>query len=148
MYPNTRFSLTRLLTMPFSVAEGERSISVITSPRRRFRSTLYQESGPDKLSIEASLFNISIFQGCWNILRKWERGQTNCIEAEGWKTNLMSFAILFHFLCAQHVSGINISIVRSLLLCCWITTCCWTPPKTSRTKAPTHNELRTRRRTW
>ena len=38
------------------------------------------------------------------------------------KTNLMSLAILFHFLCAQHVSDINISIIRSLRLCCWITT--------------------------
>ena len=34
----------------------------------------------------------------------------------------MSLAILFHFLCAQHVSDINISITRSLRLCCWITT--------------------------
>ena len=34
----------------------------------------------------------------------------------------MSLAILFHFLCAQHVSDINISIIRSLRLCCWITT--------------------------
>ena len=34
----------------------------------------------------------------------------------------MSFAILFHFLCAQHVSDINISIIRSLRLFCWITT--------------------------
>jgi len=33
----------------------------------------------------------------------------------------MSLAILFHFLCAQHVSDINISIVKSLRLCCWIT---------------------------
>ena len=33
----------------------------------------------------------------------------------------MSLAILFHFLCAQHVSDINISF-RSLRLCCWITT--------------------------
>jgi len=33
----------------------------------------------------------------------------------------MSFAILFHFLCTQHVSDINISIIRSLQLCCWIT---------------------------
>ena len=38
------------------------------------------------------------------------------------KTNLMSLAILFHFLCAQHVSDINISIIRSLRLCCCITT--------------------------
>ena len=28
----------------------------------------------------------------------------------------------FHFLCAQHVSDINISIIRSLRLCWWITT--------------------------
>jgi len=34
----------------------------------------------------------------------------------------MSFANLFHFLCAQHVSDINISIIRSLQLFCWITT--------------------------
>ena len=34
------------------------------------------------------------------------------------KTNLMSLAILFHFLCAQHVSDINISIIRSLRLFC------------------------------
>ena len=34
----------------------------------------------------------------------------------------MSLAILFHFLCAQHVSDINISIIRSLRLCWWITT--------------------------
>ena len=39
-----------------------------------------------------------------------------------WKTNLMSLAILFHFLCAQHVSDTNISIIRSLRLCWWITT--------------------------
>jgi len=34
----------------------------------------------------------------------------------------MSLAVLFHFLCAQHVSDINISIIRSLRLFCWITT--------------------------
>ena len=34
----------------------------------------------------------------------------------------MSLAILFHFLCAQHVSDINISVIRSLRLCYWITT--------------------------
>jgi len=34
----------------------------------------------------------------------------------------MSLAILFHFLCAQHVSDINISIIRSLRLFCWIAT--------------------------
>ena len=39
------------------------------------------------------------------------------VIVEEWKTNLMSLAILFHFLCAQHVSDINI-----LRLCWWITT--------------------------
>jgi len=34
----------------------------------------------------------------------------------------MSLAISFHFLSVQHVSDINISIIRSLRLCCWITT--------------------------
>jgi len=34
------------------------------------------------------------------------------------KTNLMSLAILFHFSRTQHASDINISIVRSLQLCC------------------------------
>ena len=34
----------------------------------------------------------------------------------------VSLAILFHFLCAQHVSDINISIIRSLRLCWRITT--------------------------
>jgi len=34
----------------------------------------------------------------------------------------MSLDILLHFLCAQHVSDINISIIRSLRLFCWITT--------------------------
>ena len=47
-----------------------------------------------------------------------------CIIAivDEWKTNLMSLAILFHLLCPQHVSDINISIFRSLRLCWWITT--------------------------
>jgi len=34
----------------------------------------------------------------------------------------MSLAILFHFLCVQHVSDINISIIRSSRLFCWIST--------------------------
>ena len=38
------------------------------------------------------------------------------------KTNLVSLAILFHLLCAQHVSDINMSIIRSLRPFCRITT--------------------------
>ena len=60
---------------------------------------------------------------------------------EEWKTNLMSLAILFHFLCAQH-AGFE-----------WCSFCRLQPAKraplnTSRTKSPTHNELRTRRPMW
>ena len=40
------------------------------------------------------------------------------VIVEEYKTNLMSLAILFHFLCAQHASNINISIITSLQLCC------------------------------
>ena len=44
------------------------------------------------------------------------------VYIDEWKTNLTSLAVLFHLLCAQHVSDINISIFRSLRLCWWITT--------------------------
>ena len=102
-----------------------------------------------------------------------------CIIAvvDKWKTNLMSLAILFHLLRAQHVSDISISIFRSLRLCRWITASVvlfsvrcvlellaravfggvrfagWSlqnehHPKPAAPKAPTHNELRTRRRMW
>jgi len=58
------------------------------------------------------------------------------VIVEEYKTNVMSLAILFRFLCTQHVSDINISIIRSLRLCCWITT------------SPTHNEPRTKQPMW
>ena len=78
----------------------------------------------------------------------------------------MSLAILFHFLCDQHVSDINISIFRSFRNKAQekqthyfkrsltpsphtpheqkvvLQPAKRTPPKTSRTKSPTHNELR------
>jgi len=50
------------------------------------------------------------------------------VIVEEQKTNFMSLVILFHFLCTQHVSDINTSIIRSLRLFCWITTlvyCSW-----------------------
>ena len=65
---------------------------------------------------------------CWmkRMLTHWENlmfiGPCIIVIVEEWKTNLVSLAILFHFLRAQHVSDINISIIRSLGLCCWITT--------------------------
>ena len=35
---------------------------------------------------------------------------------------MISLAILFHFLCAEHVSDINMPIIKSLRLFCRITT--------------------------
>ena len=90
---------------------------------------------------------------------------------------LMSLAILFHLLCAQHVSDINISIFRSLRLCRWITSSVvlfsvrcvlefllrlifggvrfagWSLQNehhqiSAATRTPTHSELRTRRPMW
>jgi len=71
----------------------------------------------------------------------------------------MSLAILFHFLFTQHVSDINISIIRSLRLCCWLTyhigrfvlqlqPATRTLLKPNSTKSPTHSEPRTKRQMW
>jgi len=44
-------------------------------------------------------------------------------HCDSWRIkDQLDVTILFHFLCAQHVSDINISIIRSLRLFCWITT--------------------------
>ena len=67
------------------------------------------------------------------------------VIVEEWKTNLISLAILFHFLCAEHVSDINISIIRSLRLCRLLQPAKRTPPKTSRTKSS--NTQRTENKT-
>ena len=67
-------------------------------------------------------------------------GSCIIVIAEEWNSNLMSLAILFHFLCAQHVSDINISIFRSLRLCCWITTSVvWTENKTTNVAIQQHS---------
>ena len=82
------------------------------------------------------------------------------VIVDEWKTNLMSLAILFHLVCAQHVPDINISIFRSLRLCWWWCSFCRLKHKLcfslqnehhqipAATKAPTHNKLRTRRPMW
>jgi len=58
----------------------------------------------------------------WPICKLLRRKKKLICLADEWKTNLMSLAILFHLLCAQHVSDINVSFFRSLRLCWWITT--------------------------
>ena len=46
----------------------------------------------------------------------WSQTLSGFVEEQ--KTNLMSLAILFHFLCAQHVLDINICIIRSCASAC------------------------------
>jgi len=94
------------------------------------------------------------------------------VIVEEQKTNFMSLAILFHFLCAQHVSDINMPIIRNLRLFCWITTLVilflvrcmfkfrygWVvvelqpatriPLQPNHTETPTHIEPRTIRPMW
>jgi hypothetical protein len=83
--------------------------------------------------IHRSLFEIYLICKCsytvdwkqWDIITNstnTKQFSKDSLKVEEWKINLMSLAILLHFLCAQHVSDINISIIRSLQLCCWITT--------------------------
>jgi len=55
----------------------------------------------------------------------------------------MSLVILFHFLCTQHVSDINISIIRfKQCPCCRLKPATRTLLKPSHTKSQTHNEPR------
>ena len=83
------------------------------------------------LVIFVSAFSENLTQGTYYWKKKWKGKLLSCLMFIGpciiaivdeWKTNVMSLAILFHLLCAQHVSDINISIFRSLRLCWWITT--------------------------
>ena len=71
---------------------------------------------PKSIEFHRSVLMLVIME--WKFSPLWNKKKI----VEEWKTNLMSLAILFHLLCAQHVSDINISIFRSLRLCCWITT--------------------------
>jgi len=66
--------------------------------------------------------NLPHYHSRCQILNLMFSGLCIIVIVEEWKTNLMSLAVFFHFLCTQRVSDINISIIRSLRLCCWITT--------------------------
>jgi hypothetical protein len=61
------------------------------------------------------------------------------VLVEEYKTNLMSLAILFHFLCAQHISDINLSIIRSLRLFCNTDTTPTQPHRNSNTHRTKNN---------
>ena len=127
-----------------------------------YSSTITMMHGP---------INIRYTKTCWKgYVNKYNNlmfiGPCIIAIVDEWKTILMSLAIIFHLLCAQHVSDINISIFRSLRLLMnyhigrlvlsslfvgvvvaagiwWNTT-----KKLPAPKAPTHNELRTRRPMW
>ena len=94
---------------------------------------------PQYFALRHSQLMLFLFGERWSFVNLMFIGPCIIVIVEEWKTNLMSLAILFHFLCAQHVSDINTSIIRSLRLCWWITTwvvlfsvrcvleiwCCW-----------------------
>ena len=75
-----------------------------------------------KISINHYYHFVCLYVSSVQTRNLYECNKTHLQIVDEWKTNLMSLAILFPFLCAQHVSNINICIFRSLRLCCWITT--------------------------
>ena len=74
----------------------------------------------DPLSGKKTIILLVVLYGWETWLITWS--EEHRLIVDELKTNLMSLAILFHLLCAQHISDINISIFRSLRLCWWITT--------------------------
>jgi len=81
------------------------------------KHTIYRDSENNfHIRYKHSQLTLYIVPATLHINMLCARTTDNVVEE--WKTNLMSLAILFHFLCAQHVSDINISIIRSLRLCC------------------------------
>ena len=106
------------------------SLNLTSSPKYNKIVHRYWGGGVTATRLSTSIqFNSIYFAFIWSLgvvtHRIWNlsiRLQISYTIVEEWKTNLMSLAILFHFLCAQHVSDINISIIRSLRLCCWFTT--------------------------
>ena len=103
--------------------------------RRKLKSRVYRREALKQKSVKRVGSNAAA-TGTW-MDRYTEREQLQrteksrnlmfigpCIIAivDEWKANLMTLAILFHLLCAQHVSDINMSIFRSLRLGWWITT--------------------------
>ena len=68
------------------------------------------------------IFSVEFYIVCVTKVHLMFIGPCVIVIVEEWKINLMSLAVLLHFLCAQYVSENNISIIRSLRLCCWITT--------------------------
>jgi len=120
-----------------------------------FRTSIYPSSGACDCSVELPHWSYcSWFDVCWRF---------DVVGLE-WYPCCRLKQCLFHFLCAQHVSDINISIIRSLRLFCWITAlvvlffvrcvlefqCGATqiPLQPNHTKTPTHIEPRTIRPMW
>jgi len=84
-----------------------------------FRTLIYPSSGACDYSVKLPHWSYcSWFDVCWRFGVVWLEWYPCC----SLKHLCLSLAILFHFLCAQHVSDINISIIRSLRLFCWIIT--------------------------
>ena len=132
-----------------------------------FLTLIYPSSGACDYSVELPHWSYcSWFDVCWSfgvVGLEWYP----CCRLKQLCFSLQH--LLFRFLCAQHVSYINTSIIRSLRLFCWITTlvilflvrCVFEfrceaqlQPATqiqlqpNHTETPTHIELRTIRPMW
>jgi len=79
-----------------------------------FRTLIYLSPGACDYFVELPHWSYcSWFDVCWNF---------GVVGLEWYPCCRLKPAILFHVLYARHVSDINISIIRSLRLFCWITT--------------------------
>ena len=115
--------MLKSLAMPARCCEVQQADSTV-AVRNRMWCTVSPTSYQLHLTVSQLVKKFPAFYGTPSFITVNLTFISPCIIVidEEWKTNLMSLAILFHFLRAQHVSDINISIIRSLRLCWWITT--------------------------
>ena len=90
--------------------------SLVPNPSLRYEkevaNSLSHCTGPRELKFAISE-NVRTSNVYWTLQHRYIWGMKNQPDVT---------CYLFHLLCAQHVSDINISIFRSLRLCWWVTT--------------------------
>ena len=125
-------SLGRLSSFQWPDADGRNDLLERKYEKRSFSTLLLKPdscNNNDYCMIGGGIY--TDFSAAWVKCQMIWRMQKNnlmfigpCIivTAEELKTDLMPLVILFYFLCTQYISDINISTIRSLRVCCWITT--------------------------
>ena len=73
---------------------------------------LTSSAGSERLWRLCNLLAVTTRMTLENCVFIYEYDTLNIVEE--WKTNLMSLAILFHFLCAQHVSDISTGLSKKM----------------------------------